>query len=321
MTAIYSKILHQIKLYDRIDPVNAMKKTTALISIILCVLLCACSLNENTVNFDLSNIPEYTKEAYVEINGNKPEFSEKDKTRTKSFEKYSALDELGRCGAAYANISTDTMPSKERGSISSVKPTGWDQNTYTFIENGYLYNRCHLIGYQLTGENANERNLITGTRYMNVEGMLPFENKVFEYVTSTKNHVLYRVTPVFEGSNLLASGVEMEAWSVEDRGKGVCFNVFCYNVQPGVVISYATGKNLPDKKYTAKSRVSGGKSKTITAADNTTRTYILNTSSNKFHLTTCDAVKNMKTQNKKIVKSTRLSMIKNGYSPCGMCNP
>ena len=298
-----------------------MKKLITLIPIIICVLICACSSNENTVNFDLSNIPEYTKEAYVEINGNKPEFSEKDKTKTKSFEKYSRLDKLGRCGVAYANISTDIMPTEERGSISSVKPTGWEQNTYTFIENGYVYNRCHLIGYQLTGENANERNLITGTRYMNVEGMLPFENEVAEYVSSTKNHVLYRVTPVFEGDNLLASGVEMEAWSVEDKGRGVCFNVFCYNVQPGVIISYANGKNVPDKKYTTKSSISGNKSKALTTKDNTVRTYILNTSSNKFHLTTCDSVKSMKTKNKKIVKSTRSSLIKYGYKPCGMCNP
>ena len=298
-----------------------MKKLTALFLLVLCVSLCACSSKENTVNFDISNIPEYTKNAYVEINGNKPEFSEKDKSKTKSFEKYSRLDRLGRCGVAYANISTDTMPTEERGSISSVKPTGWDQNTYTFIENGYVYNRCHLIGYQLTGENANERNLITGTRYMNVEGMLPFENEVAEYVNSTKNHVLYRVTPVFEGDNLLASGVEMEAWSVEDNGRGVCFNVYCYNVQPGVVISYANGKNLPDKKYTVKSSISGNKSKAIDSRNNTVRTFILNTSSNKFHLTTCDAVKNMKAKNKKIVKSTRSSMIKNGCKPCVMCNP
>ncbi|MCR5653828.1 MAG: DNA/RNA non-specific endonuclease [Ruminococcus sp.] len=299
-----------------------MKKLTALILALLCAVLCACSPGtENKISFDLSNIPEYTSSAYVELNGNKPEFSEKDKTKTKSFEKYSRLDRLGRCGVAYANISTDLMPTKERESISSVKPTGWEQNTYTFIENGYVYNRCHLIGYQLTGENANERNLITGTRYMNVEGMLPFENKVAEYVTSTKNHVLYRVTPVFDGDNLLANGVEMEAWSVEDSGKGVCFNVFCYNVQPGVVITYSSGKNVPDKKYTVKSYVSGNKSKAITARDNTVKTYILNTSSNKFHLTTCDAVKKMKEKNRKTYKGTRSSLIKDGYEPCGMCNP
>ncbi len=299
-----------------------MKKLIALILALLCVILCACSSDENSkIQFALSDIPEYTNSPYVEINGNKPDFSEKDKTKTKSFEKYSRLDKLGRCGAAYANISTDIMPTKERESISSVKPTGWEQTTYTFIENGYLYNRCHLIGYQLTGENANERNLITGTRYMNVEGMLPFENEVAEYVTSTKNHVLYRVTPVFDGDNLLANGVEMEAWSVEDNGKGVCFNVFCYNVQPGVLITYSSGKNIPEKKYTVKSNVSGNRSKAITARDNTVRTYILNTSSNKFHLTTCDAVKKMKAKNKKTYRGTRSSLLNNDYKPCGFCNP
>lgn len=299
-----------------------MKKLFALILALMCAVLCACSEgNSGKSKVDVSNIPEYASKAYVELNGNKPEFSDKEKKKTKSFEKYSRLDKLGRCGTAFANISTDIMPTEERGSISSVKPTGWEQNSYTFIENGYVYNRCHLIGYQLTGENANERNLITGTRYMNVEGMLPFENEVAEYVTSTENHVLYRVTPVFEGDNLLASGVKMEAWSVEDNGKGVCFNVYCYNVQPGVVITYATGKNVPDKKYTAKSSVSGNKSKALTARNNTVKTYILNTSSKKFHLTTCDSVKKMKPKNKKTYKGTRSSLIKDGYKPCGMCNP
>lgn len=311
------------KLYDRIKAVSNMKKLTAVILVILCITLCACSSDssKNKPSFEVSNIPEYTTKAYVEINNNQPEFSEKDKTKTKSFEKYSRLDRLGRCGTAYANISTDLMPTEERGSISSVKPTGWEQNSYTFIENGYVYNRCHLIGYQLTGENANERNLITGTRYMNVEGMLPFENEVAEYITSTKNHVLYRVTPVFEGDNLLASGVEMEAWSVEDNGKGVCFNVYCYNVQPGVVITYASGKNVPDKTYTTKSAVSGNKSKAITTRNNTEKTYVLNTNSMKFHLPTCDSVAKMKESNKKTVKSTRSSLINEGYSPCGSCNP
>lgn len=299
-----------------------MKKFTALLLAVLCVALCACSSGENNaVKFSTENVPEFSGKAYTELNGNKPEFTEKQKSKTNSFEKYSRLDKLGRCGTAFANIGTDIMPTEERGSISSVKPTGWEQNSYTFIENGYVYNRCHLIGYQLTGENANERNLITGTRYMNVEGMLPFENEVAEYVTSTKHHVLYRVTPVFEGDNLLASGVEMEAWSVEDNGKGVCFNVYCYNVQPGVVITYSSGKNVPDKKYTVKSNVSGNKSNAIISRENTVRTYILNESSKKFHLPTCDAVKKMKTRNKKTYKGTRSNLTKNGYSPCGMCNP
>lgn len=188
----------------------------------------------------LADIPEYTKEPYVVIDGNEPDFSEEDIT-TESFETYSELDELGRCQTAYANIGQDLMPTEERGSIGQVKPTGWQTVKYDLVDGRYLYNRCHLIGYQLTAENANEKNLITGTRYMNVEGMLPFENMVADYVKETGNHVLYRVDPVFEGGNLLAKGVQMEAWSVEDEGEGICFNVFVYNVQPGIDIDYATG--------------------------------------------------------------------------------
>ena len=195
--------------------------------------------------FDLSTIPEYNGSPYVEINDNIPYFSEDDYT-TKSFEKYSELDILGRSGVAYANICKEIMPKdgEERGEIGSIKAlTGWKQKRYDdLIKDKYLYNRCHLIGWQLAGENANKNNLITGTRYLNTEGMLPFENEVAEYIRKNKkNHVLYRVTPIFEGNNLLASGVQMEAWSVEDKGKGVCFNVYCYNVQPGIVINYATG--------------------------------------------------------------------------------
>ncbi len=195
--------------------------------------------------FDLSTIPEYNGSPYVEINDNIPYFSEDDYT-TKSFEEYSELDILGRSGVAYANICKEIMPKdgEERGEIGSIKDlTGWKQKRYDdLIKDKYLYNRCHLIGWQLAGENANKNNLITGTRYLNTEGMLPFENEVAEYIRKNKkNHVLYRVTPIFEGNNLLASGVQMEAWSVEDKGKGVCFNVYCYNVQPGIVINYATG--------------------------------------------------------------------------------
>ena len=193
---------------------------------------------EKTMN--VLDIQEYTDKIYIEINNNKPYFEENDYT-TKAFEKYSELDSKGRCGVAYANICKEIMPKdgEARGSISNVKPTGWKQ---TKVNGEYIYNRCHLIGYQLAAENANEKNLITGTRYFNVEGMLPFENQVASYIENNKNnHVLYRVTPVFKGDNLLASGVEMEAYSVEDNGKGVCFNVFVYNVQPGASIDYATG--------------------------------------------------------------------------------
>lgn len=188
----------------------------------------------------LKELPEYSGEPYCEVNGNRPEFPKKEKTR-KSFEQYSELDSLGRCGVAYANIGRELMPAGERGSIRRISPTGWHSVKYDTVDGKYLYNRCHLIGYQLTAENDNEKNLITGTRYMNVEGMLPFEDMVADYVRETDHHVLYRVTPVFRGKNLLAEGVQMEAYSVEDKGQGICFNVFVYNVQPGISIDYATG--------------------------------------------------------------------------------
>lgn len=237
------------------------KTTQTIIGIIFAIIILAIgylnpNIQENLYNeeinqtknvnsYDLSSIPKYDGEPYVILNNNIPEFSEEDYT-TESFEKYSELDILGRCGVAYANICREIMPpdGDERGDISSVKPTGWVQAKY---DGSYLYNRCHLIGYQLSDEDANELNLITGTRYFNVTGMLPFENQVAEYINNQNanenKHVLYRVTPYFEGNNLLASGVQMEAYSVEDNGKGVCFNVYVYNVQPGVTINYATGES------------------------------------------------------------------------------
>ena len=193
----------------------------------------------------LLQVPEYSGEPYAEIDGNIPSFSS-EMMNEKSWESYSDLDLLGRCGVAFANIGRDLMPTDERQSIGMIKPSGWHTVRYDdLIEGKYLYNRCHLIGYQLTGENANELNLITGTRYMNTEGMLPFENRVAEYVSNTGNHVLYRVTPIFKGHELVARGVQMEALSVEDDGKGICFNVFVYNVQPGITIDYATGDSRP----------------------------------------------------------------------------
>ncbi|MCI9063756.1 MAG: hypothetical protein HFJ17_04055 [Clostridia bacterium] len=203
---------------------------------------------QDTVSFDLNTIPEYKDTPYVILNNNKPNFTENDYT-IESFEKYSELDKLGRCGPAFANISRDIMPkeNEERGAIGLVKPSGWQTKKYNGkIDGNYLYNRCHLIGWQLAGENANERNLITGTRYMNVEGMLPFENQVDDYLEKKQNknnHVLYRVTPIFKDSNLVVSGVQMEAFSVEDNGKGICFNVYVYNVQPGIIIDYKTGES------------------------------------------------------------------------------
>lgn len=195
-------------------------------------------------SFDLDTIPDFNSTPYVIINNNIPNFNDEELT-TKSFENYSNLDSLGRCKTAFANLSIDTMPSdnEERESISAIKPSGWVNKKYEIVDGGYLYNRCHLIGYQLSAENANEKNLITGTRYMNTEGMLPFENKVAEYIKETRNHVLYRVTPIYDGNNLVASGLQIEAKSVEDDGKGICFNVYCYNVQPGIEINYKTGES------------------------------------------------------------------------------
>ena len=237
----------------------------ASVAILTCILISGyMSQNEGTTNqnnnaesttqtgtFDLSTIPEYTSSPYVEINNNNPYFTDEDYT-TKSFEKYSEWDDLGRSGVAFANVCKETMPKEgeKREDIGSVKNlSGWVQKRYdNLIKDKYLYNRCHLIGWQLSAENTNKQNLITGTRYLNTEGMLPFENKVAGYIDNNeKNHVLYRVTPIYEDENLLASGVEMEAWSVEDNGKGVCFNVYCYNVQPGIEIDYATGESNVQK--------------------------------------------------------------------------
>lgn len=197
----------------------------------------------NSSSYDMSSIPEFNgKDAYVVLNNNEPNFTKEDMT-TKSFEKYSKLDNLGRCGVAFANVGKDIMPTEERGSIGQVKPSGWQTIKYDIVDGKYLYNRCHLIGYQLTGENANRENLVTGTRYLNIDGMLDFENDIADYVKKTGNHVLYRVTPIFQGSELVCRGVQMEALSVEDNGKGIKFNVFAYNAHPGVEIDYSTGKS------------------------------------------------------------------------------
>lgn len=202
------------------------------------------TVGEERETVTLDTLPDYGGSPYVELNGGQPAFAEEEKAGTVSYETYASLDLLGRCGTAEACIGQDLMPTEERGAIGMVKPSGWHTVRYDGLVDGkYLYNRCHLIGYQLAGENANEKNLITGTRYLNVEGMLPFEDQVADYVQETGNHVLYRVTPVFRGTELVARGVQMEAWSVEDGGAGVCFNVYCYNVQPGVEIDYATGES------------------------------------------------------------------------------
>lgn len=287
--------------------------------LVLSLLLSGCELGlpqENqqasAVSVSLEEVPAYSGSPYVELDGNLPGFSLEERT-TDSFETYSTLDALGRCGPAYACIGQDLMPTEDRESISSVRPTGWVQAEYDFVEGGSLYNRCHLIGFQLTGENANEENLITGTCYMNVEGMLPFENMVADYIKETGNHVLYRAAPIFEGENLVASGVVMEAFSVEDEGEGVCFHVYVYNVQPGVEIDYATGESWE----TGDSAFSALESQ----AEEQEADYVLNTSSKKFHRPDCSSVDSMSEKNRQEYHGTREELIAQGYEPCGSCNP
>lgn len=273
---------------------------------------------------DLSSIPVYSGDPYVVINNNEPGFTDADLTTT-SFETYSDLDSLGRCGVAYANIGTDLMPTEERGSIGQVKPSGWHTVKYDCVDGKYLYNRCHLIGYQLTAENANTKNLITGTRYLNVEGMLPFENMVADYIKETGNHVLYRVTPIFDGDNLVASGVLMEAKSVEDDGEGILFNVYCYNVQPGVSIDYATGDSALDGSVATETPSTEpetpAKTEETTTPVSSGTTYILNTNTHKFHYPSCSSVDQMNESNKQEYTGTRDEVIAMGYDPCGRCHP
>ncbi|MBE5877306.1 MAG: hypothetical protein E7290_10525 [Lachnospiraceae bacterium] len=258
-------------------------------------------------------IPAYIGESFVVLNNNIPLFAETELTTT-SFEYYSPLDALGRCGVTYACIGTDIMPTEERGNIGQIKPTGWHTIKYEGIDGNYLYNRCHLIGYQLTGENANEQNLITGTRSMNVDGMLPFENMVADYVKETGNHVLYRVTPIFEGDNLLATGVQMEAMSVEDKGAGILFHAFVYNVQPGIVINYADGSSSVGEVVVTTPVVEQPEAAVGTD-------YILNTNTHKFHYPDCRSVNQMKAKNRKEYTGTREELIAQGYDPCGNCHP
>lgn len=280
-----------------------------------------------TGNTVLSDIPSFKDKPYVVLNNNRPFFDSSDYT-TDSFEYYSSLDNQGRCGVVYACIGIDLMPNGERGEIGQIKPTGWHTIKYDVVDGKYLYNRCHLIGWQLTGENSNERNLITGTRYLNIQGMLPFENMVADYIKETENHVLYRVTPIFENDNLLASGVQIEAYSVEDNGEGICFNVFCYNAQPGVSIDYSTGNSqLTNEEFTEsiketmittnKSTTEKSSSKPIAVGTN----YVANTNTGKFHYPSCSSVDDMKEENKMEYKGTRDELISEGYVPCKRCNP
>ena len=300
-------------------------------------------LVNNNSYVSLDAIPAYDGKAYVAVNNNEPFFTDSDMTTT-AFENYSDLDSLGRCGVAYANICKDIMPTEERGKIGMIKPSGWHTVKYDVIKDRYLYNRCHLIGYQLAGENANPKNLITGTRYLNVEGMLPFENLVADYVNNTGNHVLYRVTPMFSGSNLVANGVLIEAKSVEDDGGGILFNVYCYNVQPGVTIDYATGDSalaedlatenvqetaqetsVADGKQSSENAVAAVQEETSAEQDGghakEEQDYVLNKNTKKFHYPWCSSADDIKKKNRKDFTGTREEVISQGYVPCKRCNP
>lgn len=304
-----------------------MKLLRFLMVFLLSLMLVGCEADDTSLNNSLlgsvkgsttttdssvNNIPEYSGEDFVALNNNVPNFDEKDKTTT-SFETYSPLDSLGRCGEAYANIGRDLMPTQKRGDISSVKPSGWLNKKYdtSLVDGGYIYNRCHLIGHQLAGEDANERNLITGTRYFNVDGMLPFENMIADYVKETNNHVLFRVTPVYDGDNLVAKGVQMEAYSVEDDGEGVMFNVFVYNVQPGIEIDYATGEswlsgeerpaqttNNKNNSNSNKSNNVDDKQSTNSSQNNSVNNSNNSTSNNKNTNTSTNSNANASTSNK-----------------------
>jgi DNA-entry nuclease len=316
-----------------------IKKSSALLLIIslLLSILCGCG-----PVISLNDIPEYTYSAYVEINGNVPFFEDSEIT-DRSFESYSELDALGRCGVAFACIGIDIMPTEERGEIASITPTGWEyagvsnNNSYDFIKNGYVYNRCHLIGHQLAGENDNEKNLITGTRYMNLEGMLPFEDMVAEYVKSTKNHVMYRVTPIFHGLDYMAKGVLMEAYSVEDNGRGISFCIYAYNVQPGVTIDYFTGVNvangqkLPDintdeddrNNVTEDTNGNNGDSSENNGGSSGGEVcdYVLNTGTKKIHKPDCSSAPKPDSKNYKEFNGTKEELLADNYVPCKICNP
>lgn len=263
--------------------------------------------SDREASYNLESIPEYTGDPYVVINENVPFFTESDFTE-EAFETYSDLDELGRCGAAFANVGKETMPTEERGQIGMIKPSGWQTVKYDCVDGKYLYNRCHLIGYQLSAENANEKNLITGTRYLNVSGMLPFENMVADYIKNTRNHVLYRITPIYQDKNLVASGVLMEAQSVEDDTIRFC--VYCYNVQPGIQIDYATGK----------SSLAAGSEEASKAPDQEA-TYILNENSKKIHTPDCTSVQDTKPKNRKEYHGLLQELLDDGYTGCKNCNP
>lgn len=297
----------------------------------------------------IDEIPDWSGTPYIEINGNLPEFTDgeikkakKALRKSRHFQEFTELDGFGRCGAVTAVLSQETMPEGDRGTIGMIQPSGWQLDKYDFIDNGgYLYNRCHLIGWQLSGLNEEERNLITGTRYMNVEGMLPFENKVADSIKTSGVHVLYRATPVFRRKELVARGVQLEAYSIEDDGKSLSFNVFCYNVQPGVIIKYKNGKNRldPDNVPAVKEKESASTDAAYSGADYSAGddtgngsenqqliipdgvTYILNNNTMRFHRTECDGAKTIREHNREWFYGSREEAVRKGYIPCGMCKP
>ena len=276
---------------------------------------------------DLSSIPAYSGSPYVTVNNNVPSFSSSELT-TKGYEKYSSLDSLNRCGFAIASCGKEIMPAEneERGNISSIKPSGWNQAKYDGISGGWLWNRCHLIGWQLSAENANKQNLITGTRYMNINGMLPFENMVADYIRETGNHVAYRITPIYNGNNLVCSGVQMEAYSIEDSGEGIEFNVYCYNVQPGININYADGSSSSENSGSTTTETQKPTTPPEdTSNDNNTNDvstiYVLNTNTKKFHYPSCGSAKRIAEKNYAESNESRDELIDRGYSPCGNCDP
>ncbi len=323
-------------------------KWPLVLSLSLCLGLTGCAKStparlesenvQEEIEQTLATIPAYTGDPYVEINNNVPFFEEEEWT-TKSFQEYFDLDELGRVSQAYACLGTDLMPDLKRQDISSVKPTGFINQRYSFLKDGMLYNRCHLIAFMLAGQNANPKNLMTGTRYLNIEGMLPFEDLVHDYIEETGNHVMYRVTPVFEGDDLVARGVIMEGYSVEDQGQGIEFCVYCYNVQPGVAINYTTGENQVDtsmsedeilafyeaprstKQPNANNTSRTSQTSLEVSDDEVVQTYIINTNSKKFHLPQCSGAQTMNEKNRLEVQNSKAQLLKEGYISCQICMP
>lgn len=302
-----------------------MKKRLLSLIMVLCIMFSVAGCvdvesgnkswgqNESITEININQLPEFSGKPYVVVNDNMPGFSQEDLT-DESFYYLSNLDRLGRCGACYGVFGPETIARGDRGSIGMVKPSGWQTARYDCVEGNYLYNRSHLLMWKMSGILDDERNLITGTRFMNVDGMLPFEEMVVDYIYETDNHVMYRVTPIFVKNELVARGVQMEAMSVEDNGADICFNIYVYNNQPGVVIDYATGKSWRDRGQ------SQDKDKNQQDSSNVSKsTYVLNVNSKKYHTEDCNGVKSMNKENRKTYRGSAADLEKQGYEPCGNC--